>query len=283
MDVQRGTSKAVALVPTAPMSDTTAKVYDRDGNTVATLVATPSSVNTTTLADNTTRNVLELSDASGVEPGASLLVNGEVAVVSRISGALVTLVTPLSNAPDAGSAVQGLDVSVTLANAATASLYMGYVLEVSGTGAESVREVYNVVTYPYLGPCTAERVRSIIQLHWSGERAISGDPVKQQQIASAVNDAIKSRLLASNHYLSAYWSPAALKEAMKPMLRLILAEEYGLLSGSDRDRYLQGLQFEVRDRMADVTNSGQLYEKNNDGKISDEDQKAGSFSIQLVN
>lgn len=283
MDVQRGATKVVKVVPTAPMVGPTAVVYDRAGTVVASPTATASALSTTTAAD-TTRAVLKLTSAVAAAAGLAVLVGSEIAVISRVDGVNATLVEPLSQVPADGTAVVGLDVSVSLTGAATTTLYAGYTLEVSATGVDPARLVYNVVRFPFIGPCAARHVRDLLQRGYPGEAAMSRDATLHERIAAEVNESIRGRLLASNHYLSAFWSPDALGNAMAPMLRLVLGERYGLReSGSDRDQYLQSLRFEVRDRIADVVSGGQLYDGDSDGVIPDADQENGRTTIRLQN
>lgn len=288
MDIQQGTSKTVRLVPPAPMTSPIATVYDRARNVLVTPTATPSTVDTTVAAGDSTTDELVLASGVGLTRGSWIRVTDAAfgdarSEVSSVDGAVVRLVDPLPAVPSVGAVVEGLDVAVTLTGAATASLYMSYVLEVSD-GVDAVRLVYNVVVYPYVGPCDDTTVRELLARAYPSELELVRDTARHARIAREVNAAIRGRLLASKTYISGYWSPDALSNVCAPMLRLVLAERYGLREGgSDRDQYLTSLRFEVRDRIAELIQSSETHDDDNDGIVDDDEHEAGRFSIRLVN
>lgn len=288
MDIQQGSTKTVRFVPPAPMTLPLATIYDRARNEIASPAATPSAVDTTVAAGASTPTLLVLTDATGLERGSWIQVwdpefTSARAEVSSVDGDVVRLVDPLPATPSEGAAVEGIDIAVTITGVATASLYRGYVLEVSD-GVDVVRIEYNVVTYPYVGPCDDTTVRELLARAYPSELELVRDTARHARIAREVNAAIRGRLLASKTYISGYWSPDALSNVCAPMLRLVLAERYGLREGgSDRDQYLSSLRFEVRDRIAELIQSAETYDDDDDGIVDDDEHEAGRFSIRLVN
>lgn len=274
-DVQTGRTHAVRLVLEAPMTTPVATVYTRLRQVVATPTVTASAV-ATRVASATARDRVTVAATTGLSVGLTLRVSGvwgqALTRVVQVDGSAVRLSPPLPEVPLSGATVRGLDVTVIVGPHTVP--YMGYVLEVvdsAGVGP-SVRCTYNSVVYPYVGPCLPHHVRELLARGFAGERALIGDSVFHEAVAADVNDQIRGRLLASESYLSDYWAPSALAAVRACMLRLVLAESHGLReSGSTRDDYLQGLRFETRDRINDLLKSAQLYSRDSDGQVADED------------
>lgn len=287
VDVQKGKTKVVRLVPDGPMGSPAATLYDRNDAVKATgLVCVPSAIDTEAVQDaSNTRTVVRVNDPSGAAIGETVrfnLGNGRYAtsVVSALNGAYLSLTDPLPEIPSDGAPVVGLDVLVTIPVEATDTLYLGYTLELSDGAGESIQEVVNVVRFVFAGPCTARDVRSLIARSYAGE-GIS-DETLHKRIADEVNRQIRGRLLAGGDFASSYWDPDALALVKAPMLRLVLAEQYGMReAGSTRDDYLSSLRLEVRDRIGDILRSAQGNDHDNDGKILDEDKKR-AFVIDMV-
>ena len=287
MDLQLGRAATLTVVPAERMTSPTATVYDRDGTTVDTPTATPSTVATTVAEDaDNSRTSLLLDDATGIVPGLTVAIADAAwgtahSVVSAVDGDTVRLVEPLPAVPTTGATVVGLDIAVALA--AFSELYRGYVLEVADASVETTaRLVFNVVKYPYIGPCAAIHVRDLVSKAWPGERAILQDATLQTRIAGQVNSQIRGQLLKSATFLSGYWDPDSLATVRSAMLRLVLAESYGLREPqTDRENYLRSLRFEVRDRIGDVLKSAELYDGDGDGVIS-ERESGGRFVIDLA-
>lgn len=286
-DIQVGRARTVYLVPPELMASPVAKVYDRENNEVASPTATPSAISTTVAADDdNSRTVVTLASAAGCAPGKTLRFVDPVwgtarSQIATVDGAEVRLVTPLPGTPSTGATVRGLDVAVALS--AFSALYKGYVLELADAGVEpTVRWTFNVCKYPFVGPCTAADIRDMVSVSWPGERAVMGDPARQEYLAAEVNGRIRARLLKSETYLSDYWDPDAFVEVKDVVMRLVLAEKCNLReSGTDRNEYLRGLRFEFRDRIGDIIQSAQLADTDGDGKVSATELK-GRFVIDLT-
>jgi hypothetical protein len=269
------------------MTSPVAKVYDRDGKTVAEPTSTPSAISTTVAADaDNSRTVLVVASASGCAPGRVVRVVDPVwgiatSAIATVDAAEVRLVTPLPGVPATGATVRGLEVSVALP--AFSALYKGYVLELADAAVEpTVRWTFNVCKYPFVGPCSAQDIRDMVSVSWPGERAVMGDPARQEYLAAEVNARIRARLLKSETYLSDYWDPDAFVELKDVVMRLVLAEKCNLReSGTDRNEYLRGLRFEFRDRIGDIIQSAQLADPDGNGKVSDRELK-GRFVIDLA-
>lgn len=289
MDVQQGRSKVVTLVPDSPMVSPTAAIYDRLGaDSGVTVTATASAVDTVVVTNTAnTRQAFELDDITDVAPGLHVLVADSqfgtaVGVVSAVDADtyVVRLVDPLPAVPSADATVKGLDVTVTIPTDATGALYLGYILEVSASGVDPIRVEFNVVRFPFVGPCKAHHVRAVLARGYPGE--LSRDEQFHALVAAEVNAQIRSRLLASARYVSAYWNPDTLGPVRSPMLRLVLAEQHGLReSGADREQYLSAMRLEVTARLGDVLNSLQPADGNMDGKIDDYEAK-GDIGAEWV-
>lgn len=291
VDVQRGKAKVVRLVPSSPMASPHASLIDRAGEVKASgLVCTPSTVDVVAISvGGATRTLFQVTTTAGCYPGITIRVTfldgvSAVTTVAKVDGTVngwLTVTDPLPAVPSDDVAVHSLDVLVTIPDTATDELYLGYVLELSDLdGVDSVQEVVNVVSYVYAGPCAARDVRALLARGYAGESL--SDETLHQRIADEVNRQIRGRLLASAAYASSYWDPDALALVKSPMLRLVLAEQYGMReAGSSRDDYLSSLRLEVRDRVGDVVRSAQVYDHDNDGVVKDEDTKK-AFLVDLV-
>lgn len=287
MDVQKGRSKTVALVPDAPITGAVATIYGLDGEPVnVTLTATPSAVDTAVDGDDAnTRQAFTVDATTGIVPGLSVLVTDEQwgtaqGLVSAVdtTGKVVRLVDPLPGIPADNARVQGLDVSVTIPAEATADLAKGLILEVVGTGADPVRIEFNVVRFPFVGPCKPHHVRALIARGYPGE--LSKDEQLHARVADEVNLQIRARLLSSAQYVSAYWNPDTLGPVRAPMLRLVLAEQFRLReSGSSRDDTLSAERLEVTARLGDVLTSIQPSDGNMDGQVDAEEQRGAIGSV----
>lgn len=275
MDVQRGKTPTVRLVPDVPMSAPTAAVYDADGSLLASPNATPSTVNTTVAEDaDNTQQVLKLASATGVERGLTVRVTDASfgtadAVVSAIDGVYCHLVQPLPAIPDTGSSVRGLDVSVELPEEATDELGLGRRLEVVEGNARATL-VFNVVAYPFEGPCSAMHVREVLARRQSSVRL---DEELLARIADEVNAEIRARLMASRAFLSAYWDPKAVSRIRRPVINLILGEEHGIWDANiDRERYVERQERLISIRLGDLLKSAEAYDQDMDGELTDEEQ-----------
>lgn len=281
MDVQKGRSKVATLVPDSPMVSPAATIYGLDGEAVAvTLTATPSTVDTTCAgADSDTRQSFEVSSTEGIAPGLSVLVTDAQwgtaqSVVSAVDTdtSIIRLVEPLPGIPSADATVEGLDVTVTIPTDATAEIGLGYVLEVATDDVDPVRLEFNVVRFPFVGPCKAHHVRAKLARGYPGE--LSRDETFHQRIADEVNAQIRARLMTSARYVSAYWNPEALAPVRAPMLLLVLAEQHGLREpGSSRDDFLSAARLEVTERIGAVLSSRQPIDSDMDGQIDTEEQR----------
>lgn len=283
MDVQKGRSKVVTLVPDSPMASPVAAIYGLDGaDTGVSVSASASSFSSTVASSPTTPNTrssIQLDSVSGLLPGASVLVTDDQfgtaqSVVSAVdaSAKVMRLVDALPAAPASGATVEGLDVTATIPTEATSALGLGYILEVTGTGAEPVRLEFNVVRFPFIGPCKAHHVRAKLARGYPGE--LSKDEVLHQRIADTVNAQIRARLMTSARYVSAYWNPETLEPVRAPMLLLVLAEQYGIReAGSTRDDYLSAARLEVTDRLGAVLSSRQPIDSDMSGAIDVEEQR----------
>ncbi len=279
MDLQQGKSKVVTLIPESPMATPVAVIYDRAGDELipsGDLSPAVSTASTTVVANaSNTRSSFVLTSASGFASGLYVRVTdatwGEaVSQVSAIDGTTCRLVDPLPDIPSAGSAVRGLDVTVTIPADATAELDKGFVLQVHDDDDDEnvVRLCFAVVRYPHRGPCLARHVRERIARGFPGE--FLKDEQFHRRVAAEVNTEIRNRLLASQNYVSAYWAPEALDGLRPAMLRWVLADRHGLReAGSTRDDYLEQALAEVERATRELLKSAQIYDADGDGAVDD--------------
>lgn len=285
MDIKQGTSATVKLVPEAPMAAPLATIYTDRREVVATPAATPSPVSTTVAdaADNTAQ-MFSVSSVIGIAPGLTIRVADPewglaTSVVSAVIGTDVRLVEPLPAIPSAGAVVVGLDVTVVIPSAATATLGDAFVLEVMD-GNSHVHMVYAVVVYPYAGPCTARHVRDRIARGYPAE--FRSDEVFHARVAEEVNELIRSYLLSAERYASSYWSPTALKPALLPALKYILSAAHNLReSGANLPDYIEREERELKAAMGRVIRSAHTIDVNRDG-IRTDDEKRRTYTVRLV-
>lgn len=281
MDIQRGKSRAVTLLPESRMTTPTAVIYDRQGNVIvpsSALVVTPSAVSTVVEASaSNSRSSVELDSITGITQGLhlELTMPGWGTVVSEVAtvqGAVVHLIDPLPAVPEAATVVRGLDVAVTIPTAATAALGLGFVLEVS-EGNQAVRLMFAVVPYPFAGPCTSRHVRDKIARGYPGESGRS--EAWFARVATATNLQIRARLLASGKYLSHFWDPDSIAAVVPAMLALTLAEQFGLReSGPARDDTINDPIRDANMAMSRLIVSAQPYDHDGDGKLDETDEYA---------
>lgn len=286
VDIQQGKTRAMRLVPQAPMVGPTCRVLDRKGAVLAdpAPTATPHAGSTTvaTDADNTSQR-FKLTSSAGFAIGDTIRVTDASwgtapAVLSSVDGAFVRTVEPLPGTPRDGSAVVGLDVSVTVPAEATETLGLDNIVIVE-TASEEVTELYNVVTFVYRGPVTARIVRDYMTRIYQGET--TEDETWYQRVADETNGRIRGRLLESSAYISRYWDPDALREIGSVMMRLVLADYGYWSSDNDREDYLRSLRIELKERVAGILKGGSAYDVDGDGTI-DDDEVDGSTTIRGV-
>ena len=288
LDIQQGKTKALRLVPAAPMSSPTCSIQTRRGVVLATPTPTAHSLSTTVATDAlNSATYVKLTSTTGLVVGDTLQVSDTTfgvaaSVVAEVTGLYVRFIEPLPATPDDGSAVVGLDVSVTVPTDATATLSMDNIVIVTA-GQEEVTELFNVVTHVYRGPLTARDVRDHIARLYAGEYAGAtvGDNDWQwhQRVAAEVNGNLRGRLLESAAFISRYWDPDTLAESARIMLRLVLADKGYWTGDGDREDQLRSLRIELKERIGGMLKGGQAYDANNDGEI-DDDETDGSTTIR---
>ncbi len=321
IDIQQGKTRALRLVPDAPMVSPSCSIQTRTGGVLATPTATPHPLSTTVSdAEENTALYLRLASVTGLAVGDTLRVTDEQfgyasAVVAAIgidvsqmstlsleyaldgapflgggyllpadySGqAFVRFIEALPAVPNAGAAVVGLDVTLTVPVEATAALAMDNIVMIS-TSSEEVTELYNVVAHVYRGPCKARDVRDHIARLYAGEYANNSigdnDWHWHARVADEVNRNLRGRLLESSAYMSRYWDPDALAESGRIMLRLVLADKGYWTGDGDREDQLRSLRLELKERIGGILAGAQAYDADNDGTI-DDTELDGSTTIR---
>lgn len=276
-DLQIGRARTVTLHPLVPFVQPKATVYSSERKVLLTPPVTASALSTTVAeGEGTTRQRLKLSARAEARHGLVVLVEDPVfgRARARVSGLegddFVRLVTPLPAVPAVGSAVVGLDLDVDLPAFAEAAL--ANILEVEDLAnptTETVRTDFNVVAFPFLGPCRPEHVRALVSRKYAGERTLIADAELHDEIADEVNNNIRGRLLGTDIYISSFWSPAALQPVRLPMIQLVLAEGHGYYeAGVEKTAHLRELRIEVDARMKQVQKGRQVRDVNNDQKVT---------------
>lgn len=278
MFLQKGRPKTIVLTPKAPMASPAATIYDRDNAVVATPATNTFPIDTTVVADaGNTRQRVKVASVDDMSHGAWLRFFDSAfgyarARVSGFEGAdVVRLVEALPAVPADGAVVQGVDVQVIVP--AFQDFAIGYVLEVvdqADEQAEAVSVDLNIVRYPPVGPCFPEHVRDCVQRFYSGEKALLADTELQARIADETNAQIYGRLLAAGILASSFWSPAALSTIRPSMLRLVMAEQYGLYEANvDKGLWMRDQRAEVKERISAVSQGTQTRDVDNDGIATD--------------
>lgn len=281
VDLEVGEAATLVVVPPAPWASPTATVKDRKGVSIGAPAATPSTVDTTIVSAADPSNIVVVS-GTGVRRGLTLQLTDPQwgaadSVVAAVDGTAVRLVTPLPATPRAGSTVKGLDVEVALSSTYTAALGLSFVLRVRQDGVARQR-VYNVCTYPFVGPCTELLVREHMTRHFAGERAVH-TAEWCQRVADEVNRLIRGRLLESDVYTSEYFDPGALEEVMLLMRDLVLFRRGYRAYGTNPDEFYRSTNIELEARIGALLKSSVPRDENRDGVIDDEETEGFEMSV----
>lgn len=285
VDVQKAKARTVSVVPPSPWSSATASMRSPDGTALSPApTATPRSTATRTVASTTDGATFVVDNGTGISRGVTVRVTdstqwGEAdAVVANVNGNAVTLVEPLPATPAVGASVRVLDVDVALTSTHTASLGLSYLLEVS-SGEETVREVVNVVAFPYVGPMTARRVRDYVATQWPAEMRVRPE-AWYARVADETNRYIRGRLLEGHVYVSQYWDPDALLEISWLVLQRELFKRGLRMPGQAPEVFMRSVNFELRDRLGGLMKSATPNDSDRDGVIN-EDEVEGIESTLL--
>ena len=279
--IQQGQSRTFRLRPADPMATPTATVKTRTGVLLEAPAATPDPTSTTVTAAANDYTV-NVDDGSTMAAGRLYRVTdpafGSADVeASVVDGDVVRFVEPLPGAPSVGATVVGLEVEVTLGAASVDDLAIGNILDVRAAGVQSARLVFHVVAHPYVGPVTARHVRDWFSKFYSAE---AQDEQRNHDVADAANRMIHGRLITSGVYVSAYWDPDALADVGYQAMLILLAREGFYSSTRDTEQYLRETKDEYELRLGDLLKSAQPADKNNDGKVDDE-EITGVFTVKM--
>ncbi|MCB9507973.1 MAG: hypothetical protein H6698_09605 [Myxococcales bacterium] len=269
------------------MTAPTAVVTQRDGTVVATPTATPDTTASTVDGTAAATDRIPVSDASGFVAGRWYACTDDafgtaLFELSAVEGSTLRLVDPLPSIPSDGAAVFGVEVVVTVA--AIDELGEGFLLEVvddgdGGTG-QQVTQDFDVSRYTFTEPVQPEHVCTYISRTWPSEVDMISDGRLHRRIAQQSNDALAARLAPAERRLERYWSPSVLAEPGRILMQIILADVHRLIPmhESDRNEYVRGLRFELKDRISDLLVAPAKYDQDGDGTI-DEDEKDGFNAV----
>lgn len=286
MEVRLGTTPTLRLVPDEPMASPTGKIYDVDGTTVATIVPVPSAVSTTVDDDDdeaNTRARFHVVSATGIARGLTLRVNdaqwGEAdAVVASVDELWVRTVEPLPGIPTEGATVIGLTVECTLPEAATDEIADGFRLELLD-GDVSDNLTFNVVRWPFVGPCKAMHVRKKLASRMSSLELEEQD---HETMADDVNAEIRGRLMAARVQPSSFWDKAALKRLLSPTLNLYLADERDIWPANyTLPDYVRLLETKIRGILDSLLKSAEPVDENRDGELTPTEAK-GTHATKMA-
>lgn len=285
IDAQKAKARTVTVVPPSPWTTASASLQKPDGTALSPApVTTPRSASNRSVASATDGATFVVDIATGISRGVTVRVTdatqwGEAdAVVANVSGTAVTLVEPLPATPAPGATVRVLDVDVALTSTHTADLGLSFLLEVS-SGEETVREVVNVVAFPYVGPMTARRVRDYVATQWPAELRVRPE-AWYARVADEANRYIRGRLLEGHVYVSQYWDPDALLEIGWLVLQRELFKRGLRMPGQAPDVFMRSVNFELRDRLGGLLKSATPNDTDRDG-IIDSDEVEGIESTLL--
>ncbi len=278
LDLQKSKARTITVVPPSPWTSATATFRKPDGTEISPApTATPRSTTALTVASATDEFTFTASAAS-LSRGATIRVTDATqwgsadAVIANVSGSAVKLVEPLPGTPAVGASIRVLDVDVALTATHTAALGLSYLVEVS-SGEETVREVVNVVAFPYVGPMTARRVREHFSRHYPAETKAHNEEW-YARVADDVNRYVRGRLLEGHVYVSQYWDPDALLEVGWLALQRELFKRGMRMPGQAPEDYMRSINFELRDRVGGLMKSATPNDQDRDGAI-DTDEVEG--------
>lgn len=285
MDVQLGHTPTLRVVPERPMTSPAARVISPAGKVLATASAEPSAVDATVESASAADRLGFEDVVEGLRPGLMILVTDSVfgearARVSTVDADGVRLVQPLPQAPQVGARVQGLDVLVTLPEAATAALEMHRKLEVY-TDDDAVSLVFNVVRFPFVGPVTTLHVRDTLARRQGSVRL---DEIRLEELRDDANALIRGELLSSRVYLTEFWDPDALTRMRMVAVNYVLATQLDVWpAGVVQDTYVASLEQRLEVLAGKLKTSAEERDANLNGKLDEAEIGAPqSHSTQLV-
>jgi len=282
MELLKNTSKAVTYCDPVGMVPTSSslKVYDKEGKLQQTAVVTLPTA-TTTVAAGTTSSAIAVADASGFSGVGSLIKivsDGVdyVAKIARVDGNTFHLSASLPLIPDTGAAVSALEVTATIAAIGTVGTYRIEWNIADATDTRQRNEQAYVVNWLFEDPISSLDVAEILELTY-GERR---QEVFYDHIRERVNAKIERALAATGRRAHLYASPDLFREAARTCIHWILAESGFAPAGSDISEWIRQMRIQFDQEIAQVINSLETYDKNEDGELSTTERTPAYWTIQ---
>lgn len=272
--VQQGQAATVTFRPPAYWSSPTGKVVDKAGAVLEEPTPAVSTASTTVASSaSNTQDLVLLTDATGFARGQRVrftLADGETyADVSKVDGSTLYLTNPLPSVPDTGDAVRCIDVTVAVASSSTATRGRGYRVELRSGGDVLVQPMV-VARYPWASPIDARRVREYIGDNWRSSSLLN-DEAEMETLAQRAEDMILGRMLEQERFVDSFWSADAFEESGMAALKLVLVDKRLLPPGVDLEGYRKGLVFDLRDAVASLAHSAEVYDDDDDGGLDDDE------------
>lgn len=259
------------------------KLLNPAGEVLGSYTATKPTLDTTTQA-GTTALQLVLGSATGLVVGDLLAVVHDglkyLAKIARINGLVVTLAVALTFVPDNGTHVLALRMSATITAPGLAALGINrrLVWEYSdGTSSRRVADTVTVVRFPWVCPIDAADVAAILAQSFSESRS----PEFLRGIVQRVDSYMRTWIAQIGKRPELYLTQAMFQYASEKGMRYALAEE-GFIKGQNAADWVQTCRFQFEDAMRAACNSATNYDENNDGALSDTEQRPQFASVDMV-
>lgn len=280
IDIKQNQSKSLEIATDGSWTSPTCEVLGPDGAVKSSPSATLDTT-ATTVASASSSYQLTLTSSSGFAVGRwyKVTTDGVLSLfrVVRISGNDVTIAPALAITPEAGDAVAGVTVSVTVPAAATSELGTGYQVIISEDGLEE-RVVYNVVLRLFIDAVRAHHIRQMVVNFWPSYEL---SELEYEDLAEAIQDEMRDELVATGRYAHIYADPNIFKTLGLSIGRRLLAIRHSLYppDAEDRQLYLEDLERERQRYIGRIVGSLQAADGNDDGVIDDDDLAV--FSIKV--
>ena len=128
-----------------------------------------------------------------------------------------------------------------------------------------------VARFPWHNPIDERRARDYVRSWWKSSPLLES-PEALTNLAQRAGDMVHARLLSHDRYVDLYWSTEAFHEAGMAALKLCLVDDRHVPAQVDLMDYRRQLEFDLRDAIARVIHSSELYDENDDGAIQDEEK-----------
>jgi len=257
---------------------------EADGSIFETLSVTLPTV-ATTIASATNSSTLTLTSAVGVVVGQRYRVESfgfvAVAVVARIDGSTVYLESGLPTAPEVGDTFAATRMTASIAAPGEGNIGPNYRLEWlydDGTTEGFGADVVHVVRWKWSTPVDGNEVREYVSRQWSSI-ARSRTELYYMQVAERANERIRGVVEAAGRRPYLFGASNIFDAAGREAMRWELAKDGLLPVGLNAALFEQDRQEAFNHEMNQAMLSLAMYDRNDDGKIDDEEAAGFFFNV----